>query len=68
MEKSSAPCRTFNRKDLQVAKTRITDFSSQLLGTVKVRSREVSRMVRRIAVLAGVKICRNDFAKLRIAK
>ena len=45
-EQSRTPRRTFDREYLDIAKPGRVNLRAQLLGTVKVRGREVFRVVR----------------------
>src|SRR5437879_322659 len=58
----------FDRKGLDLGKAGVADFGRQVLRTVKISGREVRRVVRRIAMLTGGEIRRNDLAKLRVSK
>ena len=61
-----APCRTFHRNDMDVAKTGIASLDGQFFGTVKVGGRRRGWSVG-LQVLAGGEI-RDDFAKIRVPK
>ena len=67
-EQRRTPRGTFDGKNLNIVKTAIANFGSQLLRTVKVGRREVCWVAHRIPMLAGGEICRHDFAKLLVSK
>src|SRR5260370_41942435 len=62
-ESRSTPCWSFDGKDAGILETCFANLVGQFLGAVEIGSREVSRMVYRIAVLAGGGIVGNDFTE-----
>src|SRR5713226_2571302 len=62
------PCRSFDGENAGILETCFANLVGQFLGAVKIGSREVSRMVYRIAVLAGGEIVGNDFPERGILK
>src|SRR5260370_10185548 len=62
------PCRSFDGDDVGIFEACFANLVGQFLGAVKIGSREVSRMVYRIAVLAGGEIVGNDFPERGILK
>src|SRR5258708_27985824 len=67
-ESRSTPCWSFDGKNAGILETCFANLVGQFLGAVKIGSREVSRMVYRIAVLVGGEIVGNDFPERGILK
>jgi hypothetical protein len=68
MEQSGTPNRTFDRNDLDIAKTASMNFGCQVFGAMKVGCGEVGWVLRRVAVLTRCDVLRNDLAKLCVSK
>src|SRR5260370_25908370 len=67
-ESRRTPCRSFDGENAGIFEACYANLVGQFLGAVKIGSREVSRMVYRIAVLAGGEIVGNDFTERGILK
>jgi len=63
-----APDWTLNSKNLDASKTSFTNFGSQFFRAMEVGSREISSLIRRVAVLTRCQVICYNLAKVRITE